>query len=441
MVKQLASLDAVARIQRRERERQEQDWEIKLPPWPDPPADEAFHGLAGEIVGVIEPHTEADPVALLIQLLGAFDNAVGRNAHFEVEADKHYTNLFAVLVGTTAKARKGTSWSHVRRLFEVVDPDWARGHLASGLSSGEGLIWAVRDPIERAITDDKSKERETVIVDPGAEDKRLLVYQSEFASTLKVLSREGNTLSAIVREAWDTGNLRSLTKNNPATATGAHISIIAHITKDELLRNLTDTEAANGFANRFLWVCVKRSKILPEGGRIWEVDFQPLVAQLKQAVEFAREERRLRFTEEARELWREVYEPLSAGKPGLLGAVIARAEAQVVRLALIYALLDRSPAIRREHLEAALALWDYCEASARFIFGDALGDPVADEILEALWGASERGLTKTEISDLFQRHLPGKRIANALQLLLEANLVRYEKEPGAGRPVERWFAL
>ena len=113
---------------------------------------------------------------------------------------------------------------------------------------------------------------EDVLVDPGVEDKRLLVVEGEFATALRVLGREGNILSAVVRNAWDTGDLRTLTKNSPAKATGAHISIIGHVTRDELLRYLGTTEAANGFANRFLWVCVRRSKVLPDGGRLHEVD-------------------------------------------------------------------------------------------------------------------------------------------------------------------------
>ena len=66
----------------------------------------------------------------------------------------------------------------------------------------------------------------------------------------------------------------------------------------------------------------------------------------------------------ATELWCQIYGTLSAPTPGLLGAVIARAEAQVVRLALVYALLDGAEAIGQVHLEAALELWIYCEDSA-----------------------------------------------------------------------------
>src|SRR5712671_70478 len=69
--------------------------------WPDPLPSEAYHGLAGEIVRAIEPHTEADPAALLLQLLAGFGSIVGRKPHFRAEADRHYLNLFVVLVGTT----------------------------------------------------------------------------------------------------------------------------------------------------------------------------------------------------------------------------------------------------------------------------------------------------------------------------------------------------
>ena len=77
----------------------------------------------------------------------------------------------------------------------------------------------------------------------------------------------------------------------------------------------------------------------------------------------------------------------------MLGAIIGRTEAQVIRIALIYALLDQRDKIDLVHLEAAIAVWEYCEASARYIFGDALGDPIADEILQAVRQAGEEGLS------------------------------------------------
>ena len=81
--------------------------------WPEPPAPDAYYGLVGDIVGAIAPHTEADPVAVLVQLLVAYGALIGRGAWFEVERTRHYPDEFAVLVGDSAVARKGTAYGHV----------------------------------------------------------------------------------------------------------------------------------------------------------------------------------------------------------------------------------------------------------------------------------------------------------------------------------------
>jgi hypothetical protein len=240
------------------------------PSWPEALAPEAFHGLAGEIVSILEPHSEADPVGLLMHLLVSFGNVVGRGPHFVVGGTAHHANLYCVHVGATA-SRKGTAKDDTFFVIRTVDADWFDSRVQSGLSSGEGFIWAVRDPLEeRQSVREKGRvvEYQDVITDAGVEDRRLLVVESEFGSTLRVLEREGNTLSAQIRQAWDSGTLRILTKTKAARATDAHVSILAHVTREELLKYLNETEQANGFANRILWVTVRRSKLLPDGGLI-----------------------------------------------------------------------------------------------------------------------------------------------------------------------------
>jgi hypothetical protein len=231
-----------------------------------------------------------------------------------------------------------------------------------------------------------------------------------------------------------------LTKNSPAKATHAHISIIGHITRDELIRYLSSTEAGNGFGNPFLWVCARRSKVLPEGGNLDPRALSPILQRLGEAIAFARSVGEMRRSEEARDIWLTVYPELSEGQPGLLGAMLSRAEAQVMRLAMVYALLDCSSAIGKEHLLASLALWEYCEASARYIFGDALGDPVPDEALKALRDNLDSGLTRTEIRDFFGRHRRGIEIDRALAVLAERGLAYCIAEESGGRRTERWFA-
>jgi hypothetical protein len=414
------------------------------PPWPTAIDQAAYWGLAGDVVRAIEPQTEADPAALLIQFLAAFGSAAGRHRYVRVEADRHYPNLFAVLVGATAKARKGTSWGRIEELMVLVDPGWVAARVQNGLSSGEGLIAAVRDPqTQRRRMEDEDGAATWVEeeVQPGVEDKRLFVQEAEFASVLKQTERHGNTLSAVLRTAWDKGRLQSITKNNPTRATDAHVAIVGHITAEELTRYLTTTEAANGFANRFLWACVRRSKSLSRGGR--PVDLRDLAKRLRDAVEFAAINAEVDFAPDALAAWDAVYPDLSEGRPGLGGALAARLEAQVLRLALIYALLDKSSLISRRHLEAALALADYCERSIGHIWGDSTGDPVADQILRELRDRAG-GMTATEIHALFGRNQTADRIGKALGLLLRYGLVRRERDkaaPAGGRPADRWVAV
>jgi len=106
---------------------------------------------------------------------------------------------------------------------------------------------------------------------------------------------------------------------------------------------------------------------------------------------------------------------------------------------MIYALLDKSRLIRLEHLEAALAVWSYCAASARFIFGDTIGLPEADFILNILRQNSE-GLTRTQISASLGRHRNSNQIENALQTLKSRTLAEASMIETEGRHAERWRA-
>jgi len=207
----------------------------------------------------------------------------------------------------------------------------------------------------------------------------------------------------------------------------------------EVLRHLSETDASNGFANRFLWILVKRSRVLPFGGEWSTVNTAALVRRISEALEFARSAGILRWGNSGGEIWESVYEELSEGDTGLSGAATSRAEAQVLRLSAIYAVMDRSRFIEADHLLAGLAVWEYAEESARRIFGEASGDPVADKIMEALNNMS-KGLTRTEIRNLFSRHRSSIRIDQALEYLQKLGHVSSESQPTGGRPVERWFA-
>ena len=415
-----------------------------LDTWPRM-APEAYHGLAGRIVRAIEPHSEADPVALLMHVLIAVGNVIGRGCHALVEATPHPCNEFVALVGRTAKGRKGQAWSTPRQLLAAVDEPWARTRIKTGLSSGEGLIHNVRDArSEMQPIKDRGRvvDYQTVIVDEGEADKRLLIFEPELATILRRMRGDGNTLSSILREAWDSGHLSTLTKNTPLRATDAHISILAHITHEELVTSLTETDRANGFANRFLFLLVRRSKVLPEGAVVPPAELAPLVDALVEVTRWAAVPRTVVRNAEARLRWAVVYPTLSEGEPGLLGAILGRAEAHALRLSLIYAALDRSPVVRPEHLAGALAVWDYAEASTRRLFGDRLGIADADLLASVL--RARGSMTRTAIRDLFGRNKTTEEIDVLLDLLMQKGKIR--KAPStpdgkAGRPTETWEAV
>lgn len=404
--------------------------------WPSPPRREAFHGLAGDIVRAVAPRSEADPVAILAQLLACFGNAAGRNRYYRVEDDRHYPNLFVVLVGPSSTARKGVAWTRVKTFMSEADPEWQSRCVGSGLGSGEGLIARVGEPVRYG----RKKGRDLLGPISTALDGRFLVVEPEFSRLLKVANREGSILTDVLRDVWDRGEFEQIVKRDPHRARDAHVSLICHTNAADVVRHLRTTDQVNGFANRFLWFMVRRSQKLAEGGWLSDEVLQMFGRELAESLEFARIPGQVQWDADGRRLWYEVYDWLSEDRPGMAGAMLARAEAQVVRLALVYALLDRSDCIGERHLRAALALWDYCARSVAFLFGDSTGDPVADRVLSLLRDAGPAGLDRTRLRDAFQRHMYRERLDRALNLLRVLGLARMVVDPTGGRPRERWLA-
>ena len=400
--------------------------ELTLPApdgWPAPPDPAAYHGLAGEIVHAIGPHTEADPVAILTQLLVAFGAAVGRGAWFTVEATRHHPNEYMCLLGASARGRKGSSWDHVRRLLDTAAPA-ITGRTLTGLSSGEGLIWAVRDPTAQ---------------DPGTPDRRLLVIEPEFASVLKSTARDISTLSPTLRSAWDGRPLAILTRTAPARATDAHIAVIGHITQTELQHHVNPVELANGLLNRFILIACRRVRLLPEGGDPDPLKRSGLDRHLARALTAAHDAGELKLSLPARQRWAAAYQQLARPRAGIAGQISARAEAHTIRLALTYALLDNAPEIHPPHLDAALALWDYAARSATWALERTTSDPLAQQIHGALQHAPD-GLTRTQLRDLLHRNPSTAQLDRALTALVHDGKATSQRVLTNGRPAELWTA-
>ncbi|MGH9318631.1 MAG: DUF3987 domain-containing protein, partial [Vicinamibacteria bacterium] len=273
------------------------------------------------------------------------------------------------------------------------------------------------------------------------EDKRLMIVEGELASVLQVMSRKGNTLSSQLRNAWDHGNMGTMVRHDPLRATGAHISLVGQITREELTRHLTTTEMASGLGNRFAWFLGFRVRELPEGGALRKNDLEPTVTKLIRAVSKARGIGLVERSPDAKAAWSEIYSTLTKDVPGMVGHMRARSAAQVLRFSVLYAVLDGSAVIETQHLAAALAVWDYAEASVARIFAGRTGDPLADRILEIVRAAPEKRISRTDLQNKLGRNYEAQRLDDAISILESMGLLRSYTTETPGRPATIYVAL
>lgn len=443
------------------------DTEVQIPDWPELP-EGALYGVAGEWARFACAESEADEPAVLMTFLTWAGAMIGNGTdsdtegpHLMIGEDRHDPRLFVAVVGATARARKGTSMGLVERIMKATEAkrdteifDAAKKivplRVTPGpLSSGEGVIYAIRDASdkmlkikEKVIDPVSGKEKETgkeleMPEDPGVTDKRLLVTDGELGGALDMMQREGNTVSAILRTAWDGRGIEPLTKNSRIRVTRPHLCIVGHITRDELSEKMSRTEVHNGFVNRFSWCGSRRSKRVPFPATLDGDKVSELALRIAVAISKAHVIGRVHLAPEARDVWMEAYPKLTEERGGTFGAATSRAEAQVLRMALIYTLLDGEAVIRDAHLKAALALWSYCEASARYLFERPEDNRLTKRVIEALKAGP---MTQSELNKALKvdRKDQHDALRNAMQRLQESGRVAAEKQPTGGRPVQVW---
>lgn len=442
---------------------------IAVKEWPTLPP-EALHGLAGDAVRLATADCEADPAAVLITFLAWFGCACGqpdgKTPYLRIGETRHAPRLFAAVVGASSRARKGTSKYPVQRLMEeahlfstspLVSPDSnnavtsvadAGGNPSLSftkkeerskcpasegpLSSGEGIIYRLRDASEE--TDDDGRP-----VDKGSADKRLIVVEGELGGVFKVMQRDGSIVSTVLRVAWDGGTIEPLTKTSRIRASNPHLCIVGHITADELKELLTTVDLRNGLANRFLWVMARRTRLVSRPKPMPDEAVSALSGKIGAALNRATPGQ-VAWSASALEVWDTLYPELTGEREGAWGYATGRAEAQVPRLALIYALLDSRMTIEPDHLEAAHAVWRYCDASARYLFAESAADPIGNKILDALRAAGGT-MSQTALHAAFGRNLPADKLGSALTLLQEHGRVTSETRKTSGRPSVVWKLL
>lgn len=389
---------------------------------------ESLRGLAGDVVRACTAESEATTPAVLFYFLQRFGCQIGAFAHVAVGEQKQYARLNVVLVGETAKARKGTSMAPVDAIFNEVPrfgTSLARTIPGGNLSSGEGLIAAVADESEEKEQDGQPKRY-------GVSDKRCLVVSEEFASALAAMKRQGSNLSAFVRCLWDIGCVEIMTKNEKLKTTNAHVCLMFHITNPELKELMTNREVFNGFVNRFLWVKVRREKLVSSPKPIPQEVKDSLAQRIAEAARFGGTLQEVKLSATAAQDWHETYVTLNeVDKSPLHEATTSRDAPYILRLALIYAILDLSSTVESWHLQAAIAAWNYCDESARQIFenvGQSKDQERKAKILSAL--AGKQSLKKTDFINLFNRNVSASEIKGLIDELVAERAIQGDESTG-----------
>ena len=380
----------------------------------------ALHGLAGETVRALRPHTEACDGAVLSQYLAVVSSCVGRSPHVAVGPARQPARLFVLVVGSTGRGRKGTALDAALAPFlHPTGPRFPRR--VSNVQSGEAIIEAVRDG--------EGDE-------PGVEDKRLLCKETEFGNVFAAKGRAGSILTGVLRQGWDSGDLHN-TKIKSVQATGAHVVVVGHITADELHDVAGRTDTANGFLNRFQFAHAQAVRSIPLPEPPPDDVLGVLASCLSAAIQVAKSRGRVHLSGPALGLWRQLYPHLDADDEGAVGALLARTKPYLLRLALVYALLDRADKIEPVHLHAACALWDYHTATIHHVYGGRTGNRLDDRLLSAIVEAGGAA-NRTALSGALSRHVTAAALDAARDRLVAAGVVEIESVKTAGRPREVW---
>ncbi|WP_299734848.1 DUF3987 domain-containing protein [uncultured Endozoicomonas sp.] len=405
--------------------------------------DNAFPPCLQSAVGIACHGTEAHPMAVALHYVVYFAANIGQQRYIRIGNEKHNLNFYGLLVGKTGKV-KGTAESQARFIEQLATADLVTRYSykpprkLSGLSSGEGLIEAIKDPGDEE--DDKAWV-----------DKRLLITESEYANVLTQDQRGGNTLSVILRDAYDGKTLSNLTVTS-RVATSPHISIIGHITPGELLGHKSFlSQSVNGALNRNLIFFARREQTTPTPRQYTPEEAESLSQWFAESIYRARDQsnsdnyqvklknREMVMSDPAKDVITKEYHRREAEQdamPELLANLVSRHRVFVWRLSAILALMDGTDTVAAEHVQQAYRWLDYSLDSIRYLLGTARQEAeqeevmsLADTIYDFLLSYNNgEGASSTDISRiLFSGNKKAKDIAPALKALIDSTPPRVEQ--------------
>jgi putative DNA primase/helicase len=393
-----------------------------------PQSDPAcLYALIGDVARAGSDGTETNACAIAANFIAYLSCAVGRGVYLPIGNTRHHARLFCLHIGRSGRGRKGDAVSLVLRIdqaLRAMDEAFAPQIHRGGLSSREGLVALMHDGYRQG--------RQDV---PAIGDKRLWVVESEFANVLHQGRRDGNTLSAALRDCWDGVDLKPATKSNRLYASDPHVCLSGAISPGELTSLMSARELTNGFANRFLMMWAERTRMLPFPRETPQAVVERLARRTREMLAFVRADRhgerdRLRMELSPQAQWR--YAQLYRGElnadlgDGVVGALLERRAPILLRLAMLMALTDLQTRIDPQHIDAAMAWIRHATASVRFVFVSAAEEAKLAQVLElssrVLTFLRERGeATRSQIStECFRGKVPKARLDACLEHLLSA---------------------
>ena len=394
-------------------------------PQPDPIC---LYGLVGDVARAGSEGTETNAHAIAANFMAYLSCAIGRGVYLPIGNTRHHTRLFCLHIGRSGRGRKGDAVSLVLRIdaaLRAIDDAFVPQVHRGGLSTREGLAALIHDGYRQGRHDV-----------PAIEDKRLWVVESEFANVLHQGRRDGNTLSAALRDCWDGIDLKPATKSNRVYASDPHVCLSGAISPSELRGLMSAREMSNGFANRFLMIWAERSRMLPFPKETPQAVVEHLASRTLEVLAFVRAARhderehlKMELTPQAQ--WR--YAQLYRGElhdgvdDGAIGAMLERRAPMLLRLAMLMALTDLQTRIDVPHIDAAMAWIQHATASVRFVFSSAAEDTKLTQVQElanrVLTFLHEHGqATRSQISsECFRGKVPKARIDASLEHLLASS--------------------
>ena len=410
------------------------------------PEPACLYGLVGDVARAGSATTEANPYAVAANFIAYMGCAVGRGPYMAIGNTWHHARMFMLHIGRSSRGRKGDATKPTARIDAALRKlrlDIAPQVHTGGLSSREGLVFLIHDGYKNG------KDEVAPIL-----DKRLLVIESEFVNVLQQSKREGNTLSAAIRDCWDGVSMRPATKTNVLWATDPHACLSAAVTPSELLGAMATRELTNGFANRFFMLWAERPRLLAFPTPTPQADIDALALRVLEVLEFCKahlweqkDHMRVDLSQAARKRYEALYHSeLNDNTAGeRITALIERRAPMLLRLSMLFALCDLTATVEVHHINAALAWIRYSVDSVKFVFGSAADEAQVAKTNDAtekimLFLTEQKRVTRKQITtDCFKGHVNKSCIDAALDELLSCNPPRItvqEDRSGAGRPTK-----